>query len=258
MQKLNWSKFTSQSFKMEMQHLAACTSLCAQSTYNTRGLADSARCSSHLYLKSSQQNEPGLRGAVQLCQSYAAESSESTAGTRCRIGYPIVSGMWHVLAGLSSPGLLFCSQIRDAYLDQGRFKLKKKKITLKYNPFFKIILKYYIFQICLLNTQEFQYSDKIPFKVSRKTAKLLNPDLKRQESDPGSAAESSHIVLLTLRRIALFCFEIVSPKLDNSWVFLWERTAISSHLFYTTWCFLSHHAALQQLSHIAYSTGELS
>lgn len=105
---------------------------------HTKGLADSAR-SSHLYLKSSQQNDPGLRGAVQLWQSYSAESSvvlpQSTVGTG--IGYSIVPGMWHVLAGLSSPGLLFCSQIRDVYLNQGRFKLKKKKITLKYNPLLK-------------------------------------------------------------------------------------------------------------------------
>lgn len=152
-------------------------------------------------------------------------SGPAPVHTRHETGYPIVPGTSHVLAGLSSPGLVFCSQIRDAYLNQGRFKLKKKKITLKYNPLLKIILKYYIFQICLLNTKEFKYSGKILVKVSRKPAKLVSPDLSRQESLTESAAESSPVAPLTLRRIAFFCFEIGSPKLGISWGFLWERRA---------------------------------
>lgn len=241
-QKLNWSWFTTQPFEAEMQHLAVCTSLCAKSTYNTRGLAD--RGFLHTFIWSPPSRVILVSGAVEPWQSYAAETSvilpQSTPGTSCRIGYPIVPGMSHVLAGLSSPGLLFCSQNRDAYLNQGRFKLKKKEITLKYNPLLKTILKYYIFRIWLLSTQELEYSGKILFEVSRKTAKLVSCDLKRQESHPESSAESSPVVLLTLRIIGVFCCEIGSPKLDSSWCFLMRKDSKQSLFTCSTPLGVSH------------------
>lgn len=104
-QKLNWRLLTSQSFQVEMQDLAPCTSLWAKSTHNTKGLADSGFLHTFEVLPAELAWPQGSCTAVtELCSWIL--SGPATVLTRHERWDRIFHSSWHV----TDPGSTFFSR----------------------------------------------------------------------------------------------------------------------------------------------------